>query len=410
MKQVFATAPRFAGISGTFYIPVVRATSLGSEAPNSQIMPCAGTFRNLKGQRNAATGAGVTETVTLRVNGVNSALTITFTNAASTQLDNTHSVSVNAGDVVVFERTTSGTPAVSDATRIAIEFEPTSDNLYALLGCEGSPSTSTTQFANIVGDSGNGWSTTADAKHKSPCPHSTTINALYFNVSTAPGAGKSYRLSLVINNVEDTTTRVTISDANTSGNVTGLSIAVSQNDTVHVQCTPSGTPSASNARWGILFTPGTNGESWMPIGGNYSLSTTSTEYLDPFSYESNASTTEAADQSICGPTGFTVKKLTIFLGSAPGTAASGKSRTFRVRKNTANGSGNLTITETATTGNDNSNTDDYVEGDLISFSSVPTSTPASTTFAGAAVQFINPGGGGATDSFISKRLLRGLGV
>lgn len=75
------------------------------------------------------------------------------------------------------------------------------------------------------------------------------------------------------------------------------------------------------------------------------------------------------------PIAGTVRNLRITLRTAPGA---GKSRTFTLRKNAADQSVTVTISDANTTAVDTTNSFTYAAGDLLSVKSVPTSTPAAS--------------------------------
>lgn len=77
----------------------------------------AGTIRNLYVKISAApNGATKSRTFTIRINGTNTAVTTTITNAATSNVDNTNSVSVSAGDEVTIEATAANAPAGATAS------------------------------------------------------------------------------------------------------------------------------------------------------------------------------------------------------------------------------------------------------------------------------------------------------
>ncbi len=86
-----------------FYSPLTQNTTNATESAVQQVMPIAATIKNLYLNCNSNSNTGVF-TVTLRVNGASSSLVVTVP-ASTTGVfsDTTHTVSVNAGDLVNLE-------------------------------------------------------------------------------------------------------------------------------------------------------------------------------------------------------------------------------------------------------------------------------------------------------------------
>ncbi len=101
----------------------VAATEATDSTAARTIVPYAGRFSNLRVIRNATPGAGTSVTYTLRVNGVNSALTCTMGNGPTTASDLVNSVAVAAGDSVEIIGTISGAPGGSP-TKCTVELRP----------------------------------------------------------------------------------------------------------------------------------------------------------------------------------------------------------------------------------------------------------------------------------------------
>lgn len=87
-----------------------------TEANANIMIAKAGTLTGLKAVASAAVGGGATVTVAVRINGVDTALLLTFANADGTTVKtDTDSVAVAAGDLVTFRVTTdnAGAPAAN---------------------------------------------------------------------------------------------------------------------------------------------------------------------------------------------------------------------------------------------------------------------------------------------------------
>ena len=77
------------------------------------------------------------------------------------------------------------------------------------------------------------------------------IKDFYIQVSTAPGAGKSWAFA-VMKNGSPTAVTVTISDTDTIGSDLSNEVRFADDDWISLRAIPSGTPAAANARWGLV--------------------------------------------------------------------------------------------------------------------------------------------------------------
>lgn len=204
------------------------------------------------------------------------------------------------------------------------------------------------------------------------------------NLSGSPGAGTSYTLTFYLNGAT-TLLAVTISDNSTTNVDTTHKISVVAGDLVTIQVTDSaGAPTARTASWALNFTPRTSGDTILMTD----TSLTNADFAAFYTGEGSARNTENLVQIIM-PCAGTLKNFYGALTVAPGAAASGKSWTVTMRKNGVNAGspGNMAITflETATTGNDTTNTVAVAAGDLISFSMASANGPAGTSMQGGVV-------------------------
>ena len=210
-----------------------------------------------------------------------------------------------------------------------------------------------------------------------------TISKLYFKLTAAPGAGKSVTFTVRKNGI-DTSLSVTISGTDTTGSDLVNSIAVSAGDLLSVKCVPSGTPTASQPKWSIMFT-GTNAKESNLFSGGYT-STSLTYYFHAFGgLTGEASGTEADAYQVI-PTAGTLRDLYISLDVDPGTSPDAYS--FTLRKNGVNQSLTVTITADNKTGNDVSNTVSVSPGDYIDIMCVPLNSPATACYVNLSMTFV----------------------
>lgn len=345
-------------------------------------VPAAGTFQNWHLILTAAPGGTATRTYTLRKNGSNTALTITFGSGDTDKSDTTHTVSFNAGDTIDFIQTVTGTPAAADM-KSSIEFVPSVADTH-IVGWSGRNMSGTAVEYTIYGVSG-----TAGGQKRSVCAVAGTITGMYVNASTAPGtpgSGKTFIYALMLNGtLQDGSggtvdTRVQIVDAATSANA-AFSLAVAAGDVLSIQYTEANTPTGSTFDiGGFSFVPTTSGE-WLPgFALGDTVSTSAVRYLAPVAATRNWTATEATEQVPAGQTVQYLKGISAILGAAPGLAGSGKSWTFKLRKNGADTALTLTISETATSGSATVNPPIAINpGDVWNLSATPANAPASTS-------------------------------
>ena len=239
----------------------------------------AGVLRNLQLILSAAPGAGTSVIATVLVNGVASALAITIANTATSGTD-TDSVAVAAGDKVVLQFTRTGVPATASG-RFACEFVATAAN-RAIWGSSNStniPSNVDARYGKIGASALDNFPNTTAAGAALPWNITATITSLYVELITAPGAGRSRAFTIYKNGSAQVSSTVTIADAATTGNVTGLSIAIVPTDLLALETLPSGTPANTQAQYGIAYAPTTDGQ-WN-ISGQLAADPTDGNFVTP---------------------------------------------------------------------------------------------------------------------------------
>lgn len=402
MSQVFCCGSNTAlGNSGTTYQNLFGAGLVawnGVAANRAFVMPCAGVLKNMRIQLTLAPAGTATRTFTI-VTGTGvtpTALTLPFGGGLPDfdLTDSTHTVTVAAGDIISLQHVATNTPLTASA-RWSIEFVPTvaTDVIYGGGGGGTALNTGAQRFMGLLCGGSEGNSATENS-HSHLSSVSATITALYIALATTPGASKSWLFQIYKNGSAETSSNLTLTG--TTGNITGLSIAVSPGDRLSLSATPSGSPASTTAGVGVLMTAGTEGESIIPGTSTDSPSTLVTEFNCPSTPQHTVDTwitTEANDQVICGPTGFSMRDLRVTFATAPGV---GTSYTYTMNVNGTPSSLSAAISGAAT-----SNTDSHsvscVNGDLLSMQSVPASTPTGPGVnKWSMVQFVAPPSSGVT--------------
>jgi hypothetical protein len=372
-----------------------QATRQGAECA----IPLSGTFRNLRALVQTAPGAGQSWTFKLYVNGADTLLSCTISDANTTGSDLSNAVAVTAGDLVCWKSTGSATAAASGNIALGAEFEANTSGTTFCAGVGTSSPTTGTQYMAPVGYGSH--NATENNRHI-VFPTGGTIDRLRVEASAAPGAGTSRSYTLR-KNAADTTLTCSIADTAVSSSDLSNSVTVAAGDMLAIAvAVTAGTPSAGSTKVSFRFTPTVSGESVMATAiAAPSSSATSYENAN-----GNGTTATEANAANIAPIAFTWKKLYLNANTAPGAA---KSFAVTSRINAANGGLTATLSGAGvTTANDTSNTVAVSAGDLINWITVPSGTPTSPGILSfAAVAYVAPaaGGGGANGNL----LLLGVG-
>jgi len=338
---------------------------LATEFDRSHLVSTSGKLKNLRVELAAAPGVGTSYTFTLRVNGVNSALTVTIADAITSAEDITHKVDVVAGDAVCLQCVPAGTPTTPKA-RWTTMFEGNTAKESLVLGGSRAMN-SDTYYAPVSQSICVCCSVENDTRRV--CPTSGKFKNLYVRLAEDPGTSPdAYRFTLRVNGVSSTLT-CTITADDTTGNNTINEVTVSAGDVLTLMIEPLNAPTNSpNVIFGMTFVADTDGESLILGGTNHNLSYTTTKYSQVITahYSVTWSSTES-DRHQLGQA-CTLKKLYVLLQAAPGD---GHSYTFTVRETSVDTAITVTISGVATTGNDTVNTHSVAGGDEVDLECIP---------------------------------------
>lgn len=367
-------AARFGAVLGN---PNGASTFQSSEATTQIPWAAAGKFKRAKIFINVAPSSGKSWRFQLSVNGTPStAIDLTISDTA-TDGAVTADVTISAGDLVSWKCTPSGTPTAFTKLELWLEWEPTNTDEFVYGGVFGQGITVSAAavfnpLLHAFGESLANLQTENLATAASPAPIAGQITALYVRLSAAPTSTHSWDVS-IRNNAADIGSLLNISGANTTGNQTGLSHAVSVLDRLcfHV-VNRNGTPTNTVIAWSVIFKPTTTGQwcltgsdattaaathYWMPVGGNAG--------------HVSHSTTEANMQVHGPPGGITAQGLCYRINTTPGA---GKSWTVSSRLSGADGT--LTInTGNTTSGSDVSHSDAIAADQLFNIGVVANGGP-----------------------------------
>ncbi|MDB5163439.1 MAG: hypothetical protein JWS12_56, partial [Candidatus Saccharibacteria bacterium] len=329
------------------YLSAASISVPSSTEGNRQIqMPVAGTLRNLSFTIDTPPGTGANWIIAVRKNGVTTALSVTIQDAEVTKIDTTHSVTFMPNDLIALRITPSSGTVPAAFTLHSWDIECNAPGQIIVGGNSNNPSTAAANFTVMQGGNPITWTGT-ESNVQIVCPTAGTLTNLFARLNLATGAGSSY--TVIVRKGGDTVLSTIIADPATSNSNTTNSVAVVAGDLLSIKVLPSASPAptARSIWWGLLFTPTVDGESFFGFGNSAVPSTTATNFEQGFYAGANAwNATESAVTGYIGPQ--TLKKLYVSLVTAP---SAGTSRTFTVRKNSADTALAGVVSGTGTTGN-----------------------------------------------------------
>lgn len=320
--------------------------------------------------------ASGTWTATLFKNGSSTGATCTVTSSSSPAgiCTSGTAVSYNAGDWASWQVVPATSPT-SSFVSAAFLFTPVTANDTIVAGIGSAFSTTAVNAAHPFT---NASAAAASSRRQSVLPDGGTVDKLQL-ASTAPGSvgsGQYYDFSIGKNG---TATAVTtrVNEAGTSGSDTTNSATVAAQDDIQMQGAPSATaPVSATVNFGFRYVPTTAGSyPLMSVGNANTDSATLTTYYPVSGGGSTggAGFTEAQVSNVSYNQ--TITKMAVKVSLAPGLAASGKSRTFTLRKNGVDTALTCDVVETATTCTA-TGTIAISDNDLLSTSDIPTASAA----------------------------------
>lgn len=190
------------------------------------------------------------------------------------------------------------------------------------------------------------------------------IKYLRFKLSGAPGVGKKYTFTLILNGAPTAMT-FEIADNDTTGNDIVHQIDVVGGDKVSIRIVPTGNPAAVVPAWTSIFSGETDNESLITGGSWWPMHfTAAIEYAQVMCGFTQYDDIEIDHRQVV-PTAGTIKNLYVETGVDPGDPPEGFRWTLRKGLPMANTGLTVTIIADDNTGNDLVHTVDVVASDIL---------------------------------------------
>lgn len=230
---------------------------MDNEVYHRQVCPTSGKIKNLYVLLSDDPGRKTDAyRFTLRVNGVDSALTVTIVTPATEGNDTTHEVTVAAGDTLSLKCEPIDGPANAPFAQMGLTFLADTDGESIILGASLSSFPPTiTEYNYLQAACVESWAAIEAERYQ--LIQACTLKKLYVVLAGAPGAGKSYTFTLRKpgNGQADGNLTVTIADTDTTGSDTSHTDDVSDDDYVDLACEPSNSPLDSFGCWSFVCCP-----------------------------------------------------------------------------------------------------------------------------------------------------------
>lgn len=351
------------------------ATAQATENVRQEIASSAGTMRKLRISLDTAPGVGKSYTFKLRVNGADSALVVTISDANTTGVDSSNSVSIAQGDLLSISVTPSGTPTGSVTIRTCLEFTSTVLAESMLLATSGGNAEGSGGPHYIgVGTAPTVGTETVETNVSLVLPVTGTLKNLFIGMNTAPGAGTNRVFAVMINGVASGVT-CTVADSATSANDTSNTVSVTAGDLVSIRCTNTGSTASTTGLMCSLTLVATTDGQFAAMNGSLPESSSAANYFPLSHLRAITPDTQESLNAKMVAQACSVTAIYANLITAP---SSGKSRTYALRQNASTSTLSCVVTDTNTTANDTAHTVSLSDGDLFNIIGTPAGTPTSS--------------------------------
>lgn len=356
--------------------------TVASPANATMLVAAAGTLSNFYCYSdNPLTGTQAWQNV-VTVNGSPTILSCNVTSSGN-GANATSTISVNPGDKIYMQVNAVNSPNLSNSFG-TLQFTPTTSG-EETYGTEIAPAVGPTYswYDGLIAATINVATVATQPRAEATFPEGGTLSNWYFNLTTAPGAGKDRLFSLLQRpsggSPATTTLAVDIGATNTTGSDTTDSVTIAAGDQISLTSYATTTATAAGATgMAVKYVPTNPGDFYL-FGGNSAADSATVEQYLPISGNQAAGTPVIASSTERMDT-MTITGLNVQLSAAPGAA---KTRQFAILDNSGSGyattSATCSITGTGTNTTCSwSGTLSVTRGDQLVITDYPTGTPGTT--------------------------------
>lgn len=232
---------------GTSYFMLQNSQATTTIPGLGSLIPADGVIKSLYLDVNTAPGSGNSWTVTLVKNGSDTSLTATISGAGvTTGSDTTNSVTVAPGDTCFWRVDTGGDPLGSGNLKLGAVFRPTIDGTSIYTNSTNTLPTAN-RYIQVESGIGTGSGTSEGGVQNVVPADGYTLQAVYTNIATAPGAGTTRTFNMRKNSgFPSPNLTTTYGAAETGGKSDNTpTISYDTGDTIVVQWAVTGTPAST---------------------------------------------------------------------------------------------------------------------------------------------------------------------
>jgi hypothetical protein len=217
------------------------------------VAPCAGTLKNLCVRLSAAPGVDKSRTFTVRKQtppgaSADTAVTVTISGTNTYGTSGAASVAVAAGDLICISSTMNPTDGTVAGAQIktGLTFVADTDGEFMVLMSNRNQSPSRTDLNYCLLHGANTLWTATVTNVSQVAALNFRVKALYIDIVTAPGAGKSYSFSLNKDGSNVAATNTLVQDTANAGHVDSLAVDIVAGERLAFAVQGSGTPNWAN--------------------------------------------------------------------------------------------------------------------------------------------------------------------
>lgn len=229
-----------------FLAPMGSSDGDSTETDRQNVMPAAGTIKNLYVDFEQAPGAGETRTLTLTKNTAAQSLTVTVAEGNDSGNDTGNSFAVVAGDLISIQNTNSGS-ATASRLHWGFVFEATTDGQFCIeSNSDDLPAQGSTEHGFVASGDFTWQATEANVNQLA---NAFTAKTIYVRTAD-PSAGDTHTLT-VNQNAGATALSVTITAGNTTGNDSD-DVTINDDDLLTWDYTPFSNPDFTKNTMGLM--------------------------------------------------------------------------------------------------------------------------------------------------------------